>query len=208
MRLLTVATILILLAGGTPAQIGECIDDWRDDLCPIVINFEDNYRLVGAESPVMFDILATGDPLLIGWTAAGADEAFLCLDRDQNGTIDSGAELFGNAVMLADGTRARNGFVALSTFDDNSDAMIDERDPIWSQLRLWRDLNHDGTSQPSEIAPVAGSRVTAISVDHHWTGRRDSSGNTFRFKSQVWINDEGKGSTPRPLYDIFFVAVP
>lgn len=99
MRLMALATALILTAGSAAAQPG-CIDDWRDDNCPIVINFEGNYELTGAESPVRFDILATGDPILIGWTAVGGDEAFLCRDRDQNGTIDDGSELFGNAVML------------------------------------------------------------------------------------------------------------
>lgn len=205
MRLMTLATVLILIAGSAAAMPG-CIDDWRDDNCPIVINFEGNYELTGAESPVRFDILATGDPILIGWTAAGGDEAFLCRDRDQNGTIDDGSEMFGNAVMLDDVTRARNGFIALTTVDANFDAVIDALDPIWSELRLWRDVNHDGVSQPSEITPVAGSGLTAISLEYHRTGRRDSSGNTFRYESKAWIRDKEKNATPRPVYDIFFVG--
>jgi hypothetical protein len=207
MRLMTLAMVLILIAASATAQYGGCFDDWRDDNCPIVINFAGNYELTGSESPVRFDILGTGDPILIGWTAAGGDEAFLCQDRDHNGKIDDGSELFGNAVMLDEATRARNGFIALTTVDANFDAMIDALDPIWSELRLWRDVNHDGISQPSEITPVAGSGLTAIGLEHHWTGRRDSSGNAFRYESKAWIKDKGKDATPRPVYDIFFVGV-
>lgn len=206
MRSLTLAMVFVLFAARAAAP-EDCMEDWFDDPCPIVINFDGKYDLTGAESPVMFDLLATGQPLLIGWTAAGADDAFLCLDRDENGIIDSGAELFGNAVMLANGSRARNGFVALSTFDENYDATLDEDDPVWPRLQLWRDIDHDGISQPAEITPLRESGVTAISLNHYWTGRRDASGNTFRYKSQVWISDGNDVATPRPVYDIFFVEV-
>lgn len=205
MRVLTSATVIILVATGAAAI---CMDDGHKELCPIVINFAHGpYHLTGAESPVMFDIQATGEPVLMGWTASGADEAFLCIDRDQNGRIDNGAELFGNAVTLSDGTRARNGFVALAEFDENYDRVVDDQDQVWSELLLWRDLNHDGISQPYEMTPVGGSELAAISLNYHWTGRRDSSGNTLRYQSQVWISDASNRATPRPVYDIFFVLV-
>ena len=178
-------------------------------LSPIVINFgTGSYALTGADEPVAFDIRATGQPLRIGWTAAGADEAFLALDRNGNGQIDSGAELFGNATPLQNGQRAANGFLALLQYDDNHDGVIDEKDAIWSLLVLWRDQNHDGVSQPWEITPVRDSALKAISLRYHWAGRRDASGNMFRYESQVLIaNGDGK-PTPRPVYDIFFVPVP
>lgn len=151
-----------------------------------------------------FDIAATGTPIRIGWTAAGANEAFLCWDRDHDGRIASGAELFGTATPLKNGHAAGNDFVALAEYDDNHDGVIDNRDSVWWQLQLWRDLNHDGVSQPSEVTPVAGSGLAAISLDVHWTGRRDASGNLFKYRSTAWIAGEG----PRPVYDIFFIRVP
>ncbi len=206
MRLVTAATILILFAAGAVAD-DECMEPWSDQSCPIIINFAGGYTLTGADSPVSFDIMGTGEPLLIGWTAAGSDEAFLCLDRDENGSIDSGAELFGNAVLLADGRRAQNGFIALSTFDENQDLLIDANDPVWSRLQLWRDVNHDAISQSSELSAIDGSEVRAISLDYHRTGRRDVSGNTFRYESQVWLQQHRGAPTPHPVYDIFFVDV-
>jgi hypothetical protein len=176
---------------------------------PIVINLsKGGYHLSGAEDPVLFDISATGQAFRIGWTAAGADEAFLCLDRDGDGTITNGAELFGNATPLHTGQRASNGFVALAEFDDNHDGIIDNNDAVWDSLLLWTDRNHDGISQPSEIVKINSISVLAIAVNYHWSGRRDVSGNTFRFESTVWISN-GKGqATVQPVYDVFFVRAP
>ena len=183
--------------------------DFTSACSPIVINFERGpYRLTGAEAPVLFDISASGTPIRIGWTAAGADEAFLWLDRDYNGIVGSGAELFGTATPLRNGTTAANGFIALRELDDTGDRRIDAADQIWTQLMLWRDRNHDGHSQADELEPLAASSVVAISLDEHWTGRRDPSGNGFRYQSTVWIAGAGDRSHPEPVYDLFFVAVP
>lgn len=175
---------------------------------PVVLNLgSGKYEFSGKNDPVLFDIDATGEPIRIAWTAAGAPMAFLAFDRNNNGRIDDGSELFGNHTPLPDGGTARNGFAALVPYDANHDGVIDENDPIWSSLVLWTDLNHDGISQASELLPVNQSNVAAIGLDYHWTGRRDPSGNHFRYGSRVWMNHAPR-ATPRPVYDIFFVAVP
>jgi hypothetical protein len=182
---------------------------WVGQCSPIIINFETgNYRLTGANAPVMFDINAIGRPAKIGWTAAGADESFLWLDRNHNGIVDDGSELFGTATPLANGLRAPNGFEALKELDSNHDHVIDSRDAIWPQLKLWRDSNHNGIAEPSEISSIVGSRVTAIAVPYAWTGLRDSYGNMFKYGSLVWVHTSGFSSFPRPVFDIFFVSVP
>jgi hypothetical protein len=175
---------------------------------PIVINFgSNNYDLTGASDPVWFNMDGSG-PSLIGWTARrDADEAFLWLDRNHNGRVTSGAELFGNFTPLKNGQIASNGFEALKEYDDNNDGVIDANDAVWTQLMLWRDLNHDGISQPEEITPVAGSGLIRIELAYHWTGRRDQWGNTFRYESKAWIQKHNGNATPHPLYDIFFVHV-
>lgn len=115
--------------------------------------------------------------------------------------------MFGSATPLKDGTRASDGFTALAEFDDNHDGVIDEKDGIWKQLLLWRDLNHDGISQPNELTLATDSSLTAIHLDYHWTGRRDISGNYFRYKAAVAIQTTARRTVPRPVYDIFFVHV-
>lgn len=182
---------------------GDQQDTCNPQCSPIIFNLAGGvYQLTGADNPVLFDIAGSGSPARITWTAPGADEAFLWLDRNHNGLVDSGAELFGNATLLMSGRHAANGFEALKEFDDNHDGVIDASDTIWRNLMLWCDRNHDGISQPAEIEPIASSSITAISLDYHWTGRRDLSGNTFRYESRVWLE-----SQPRPVYDIFFLRV-
>jgi len=65
---------------------------------------------------------------------------------------------------------------------------------------LWVDANHNGISEPSELTPLAGSSITAIETQHHWTGRRDPSGNRFGFEGHLH-----EGHRTKTLYDIFFV---
>ncbi len=176
---------------------------------PIIVNLEKgDYRLTGSNAPVLFDMSGNGHPRPMGWTAAGADEAFLWLDRNHNGKVTSGDELFGNFTPLQNGQLAKNGFEALRELDTNGDGVIDERDPIWSRLMLWRDLNHNGISEPNEIQPISGSAVTSIDLHDHWSGRHDVSGNLFKYESLVSITDSSGHAQKRPVYDIFFASVP
>jgi len=177
---------------------------------PVIINLgKGDYRLTGSNAPVLFDMAGNGHPRAMGWTAAGADEAFLWLDRNHNGRVTSGAELFGNFTPLQNGQLAKNGFEALRELDTNGDGVIDERDAIWSRLMLWKDLNHNGISEQNEILPIAGSGVISIDLHDHWSGRRDTSGNLFKYESLVSITSgPGKGIQKHPVYDIFFAYVP
>jgi hypothetical protein len=195
--------------GGGDGCEGGRVLNIAPDCSPIVINFESgNYRLTGRNSPVLFDMPGHGHPQLMGWTAAGADEAFLWLDHNHNGKVTSGAELFGNFTPLRNGRMAINGFEALAESDANHDGVIDDLDPIWPQLMLWRDLNHNGISEPNEISRLDDSDVTAIDLHDHWAGKHDQWGNAFRYESLVSIrNKSGHGEHKHPVYDIFFVSM-
>jgi hypothetical protein len=194
--------------GGGPGTQLECIpgvDVGCGITSPIVINLDNGqYQLTGEESTVLFDITGTGTKLPIGWTAAGTNQAFLWMDRDHDGVVSGGAELFGTATVLKNGHRASNGFEALREFDTNGDLVIDANDSVWTQLLLWTDRNHDGISQPSEVTRLADSPVRSISLTYHWTGRRDAHGNTFRYEGLISLSTSG-GSRQKPVYDIFFV---
>ena len=195
--------------GGGPGTQLECIpgvDPGCGITSPIVINLDNGpYELTGTESPVLFDIAGTGTKLTIGWTAPGTNQAFLWMDRDHDGVVTGGAELFGTATVLMNGHRAPNGFEAFREFDANADGVINAGDPVWPQLLLWTDRNHDGISQPSEITRLADSPVRSISLAYHWTGRSDAHGNTFRYEGITSLSTGGKGSREQPVYDIFFV---
>ena len=130
--------------------------------CPVVVDVEDDgIHLTGLDDPVWFDIDADGDQDLMSWT--DRSEGLLALDRNGNGMIDDGGELFGNATRLVNGIPALNGYQALAeldswTFGGNGDGRIDSADPSYGHLRLWMDENHDGLSQPAELVTYKRSR--------------------------------------------------
>jgi hypothetical protein len=180
-----------------------CTDRTNPSTCytPIVLSLRGGYHMTSPADGVLFDIDADGRAEEIAWTKPNGNVGFLALDRNGNGTIDSGAELFGGSTMLTDGTRALNGFEALADLDSNHDGRIDASDPAWQQLLLWLDMNHDGSSTTAEIVSIPTSGVSAISTDYQRSGRKDRSGNEFRYKGEFRL-----GEAWRTCYDVYLVT--
>ena len=182
------------------------------DTSPIIIDLSGKgFYLTSAANGVLFDIAATGHELQISWIASGADNAFLVLDRDHDGLILNGRELFGT-VTPQPLSRHPNGFLALAEYDKpenggNGDGIIDARDAIWPQLRLWVDANHDGISQPAELHRLDEMGVFNISLEFRELRKRDEFGNVFHFRARVnqGVNKEDD-PVGRTAYDVFFVT--
>ncbi|RDE18040.1 hypothetical protein DV711_18115 [Motiliproteus coralliicola] len=112
---------------------------------------------------MLFDHDGDGIKHATGWVAA--DDGLLVLDRNGNGTIDNGAELFGDSTLLADGSTAEHGFAALADLDQNGDGLVDAADAQFADLKVWRDLNSDGISQADELLTLAEAGVQSLSVE-------------------------------------------
>ena len=130
------------------------------------------------------------------------------LDRNGNGTIDNGMELFGD-ITFQPNSPAMNGFFALRVFDrsilgGNNDGMITSGDAIFNSLRLWQDANHNGVSEPTELASLTALSIQSISLDFRESLRRDRHGNVFRYRSRVY--GAGSSDLGRWAYDVILVT--
>jgi hypothetical protein len=160
-------------------------------------------RLSSVEAGVYFDISARGVRGLVAWPVDGTS-AFLALDRNANGRIDDGSELFGNSTRLMSGAWASHGYEALREFDSNGDGRITATDPIYWYLLLWSDAQRNGTCAATELITVESAGITEISLDARESRRHDEWGNEFRFRSLV------RALTPpnvRYSYDVFLRVI-
>ncbi|HSL81622.1 MAG TPA: hypothetical protein VLF66_02525 [Thermoanaerobaculia bacterium] len=161
------------------------------DGCPVLIETgAGGYRLTDFEGGVHFDLDGDGHAEHVSWTVADGDDAWLALDRNGNGVIDDGTELFGDATEQPFSLEP-NGFEALAVFDrpeagGNGDGQITAADAVFGDLLLWLDRDHDGVSSPEELTGLAEAGVVAIELDYHASHRRDRHGNEFRYFTRVW----------------------
>jgi hypothetical protein len=182
------------------------------DASPILVDVLGNgFALTNRAGGVMFDLNNDGTKNQIPWTTALTDDGWLCLDRDGNGTIDGGSELFGNYTLQPEppAGEERNGFLALAEFDKtphggNGDGLITEADTVFSSLRLWQDVNHNGFSEPAELLRLETVRINVLELEYKTSKHTDQFGNQFRYRAKV--KDTNDAKTGRWAWDVFLFS--
>lgn len=134
-------------------------------MSPIALDLNgDGLQTTALQDGVYFDLDTDGFAEKIGYL--NPNDGFLALDRNGDGRITSGSEMFGNNTPMLNGSIATNGYAALKSYDSNGDNLIDSNDAIYAGLRVWRDTNMDGISRESELHTLSELGVEAIGVSY------------------------------------------
>jgi hypothetical protein len=183
--------------------------------CPTVVSIDPNsqYTFTGVLDGVLFDIDADGDLDQVAWTKTSTDVAFLALDRDGDKRITSGRELIGDHT-LPGVTNGPNALLQLAV-NPATKAVLDSDDPVFSRMLLWRDANHNGSSEPAELR-AAGDELSTIGLGYERHRRIDSHGNQSRFRGFVHVrtapgrnratNPQDDRTGRRYMYDVCLVT--
>jgi len=109
-----------------------------------------------ADSTAFFDLTGDGIKEKVGWVQAS--EGIVAFDKNGNGKIDGISEVFGTATT--------SGFAELRALaDSNYDGIIDRRDELYNQLKVWQDTNQDGISQANELKTLSQAGVNTIELN-------------------------------------------
>lgn len=193
--------LTLLLCVLATAAWGQC--------SPIVVDTnKDGIKLGPAGRGVSFDVNNDGFPDFVQWVRPGGDEAFLALDRNRNGLVDNGSELFGVGTPLFDGGNAPNGFVGLAQYDQpllggNDDGLISNADAIWTELSMWLDSNADGIATRDEMTRPEALGFRSFGTIPKVRRLVDEAGNTLPY--WAWATTQG----PRKaiMVDVYFLIL-
>lgn len=142
---------------GRAGQLAAPVSGSTQFFRPVALDLDgDGIETTDKAHGVAFDVDDSGYLKQTAWVKS--DDAFLVLDRDYNGRFDSGKELFSNAGVAL----SRRGLAGMAWVDANYDGRLTADDPVWGELKLWRDLNQDGQQENGEVQTLDALGVTEL----------------------------------------------
>ncbi|WP_151840059.1 type I secretion C-terminal target domain-containing protein [Acinetobacter soli] len=138
----------------------------------------------------LFDNDADGLKTATGWVSP--HDGLLVLDRNGDGIINDGTEVFGDNTSLKKGEKAKHGFDALADLDTDKNGKIDANDEDFNKLKVWRDLNQDGKSQENELFSLTDLGIKSLNVNYKDTNTALAGNNIL---AQVGSYEKTDGTT-------------
>ncbi len=152
---------------------------------PLVINLKGSVADVSDQN-FYFDIDSDGVEDEIA--SLGSGSGFLALDKDGNGKIDNGTELFGTA--------SGDGFADLAKYDEDGNGWIDENDAIWKALKVWtKDENGEDILYTLAQAGVGAICLQRVATDFSVTNTDTASSRAQIRNSGVFLYEDGNVGT-------------
>lgn len=172
----------------------------------LVLDFAgDGFQLTDAAHGVMFDIEGTGTPVRIGWLLASGDDAFIVVNW-RRGEVLSGRDLLGNGIRLPDGNRVSDAGRALLAIQGTpmdaqgrllgpvpKSAALTPEDSVFSELRIWRDRNHNGRAEPVELSSLHEAGLLRIPSLFQNARTVDAFGNILGTRGSFLVDSRGIG---------------
>ncbi|MDM0111536.1 SdrD B-like domain-containing protein [Variovorax sp. J22R133] len=168
---------------------------WDAGITPIVLDLDANgiQTVSRFDSTGSFDLFGDGTAVESGWISSG--DAFLAVDSNHNGSIDSVSELFG-------GTSKGAGFAKLASFDSNGDGLVDAKDAAFKDLTVWRDANGNHATDAGELMTLAQAGVDSLKVAHTDVPEVDAQGNLHLERSSATL----AGGQEVAMTDVYFAV--
>ncbi|MBS9541915.1 hypothetical protein Q4R42_05165 [Morganella morganii subsp. sibonii] len=201
-----------------PDNLYENLENAADSYCtPLIIDLDRNGVITLSDNTgIYFDLNGNGESVQTGWVHP--DDGLLALDRNNDGNINNGTELFGEYTGYINN---KDGFSSLSVLDSNNDHLINQDDIAWSALLVWQDVNSDGISQSDELLSLESIGIVSVELTTRPSCFYDDNGNFHKLTSDInWHNGEKteitdvlfhiynqeKISLPEHIYTTDFVA--
>lgn len=155
---------------------------------PLVINFDADTASL-SDQKFKFDIDADGQEDNISMLGAGS--GYLALDKNGDGIINDGSELFG--------PQSGNGFQDLAAYDEDGNGWIDEGDSIWSKLKIWC-KNPDGSDSLYTLGEKGIGAICLQNTDTDFSLKgNNSQDNGYIRKTGIFLYENGNVGTVQHL---------
>ncbi len=156
---------------------------------PLVINLEGN---VASVSDQKFEFDIDGDGILDSISRLGKGSGYIALDKNGDGKINDGNELFG--------TKSGDGFEDLSKYDSDGNGWIDENDEIWDKLLIWTQ-DENGKDQLYHLAQagVGAICLKRVSTEFSLNSLKDNKANGQIRQSGIFLYENGNVGTVQHL---------